>query len=378
MKKKMLTSAVQEKINIHPLDHQAQIKERFTLTDSPKELRQKFLALQTPDDLASLLNLNYPRLAHHIYRVPSNKKYKTFSLPKKMGGERTISTPVSALKIIQWKLNQILTAVYEVKPSVHGFVPGKNIVTNAKAHAGKRFVLNLDLADFFGSVNFGRVRGLFMATPYNLPAKVATVLAQICCHEDKLPQGAPTSPIITNMLCAKMDSQLQRLAKDCRATYTRYADDITFSTTLKEFPEALAYAIETEDGDKLLLGDCLLVIITDNGFNINEKKVRLQVRSNHQEVTGLTANEFPNVKRTYVRQIRAMLHAWAKFGLEAAEKEYREKYNTKARLAVKGEVSFKQVLKGKIEFLGMVKGKSNSTYNKFLKSYLNLTNFGKK
>jgi RNA-directed DNA polymerase len=251
----MLAIVVQEKAKSHPLDRQSQVREKFLLPDSKAELRQKFLALQTPDDVARLLNLTYPRLAHHIYHVPTDKKYKTFTLPKKTGGERTISTPISALKIIQWKLNQILTAVYEVKPSAHGFVPGKNIVTNAKAHAGKRFVLNLDLADFFGSVNFGRVRGLLMKAPYNLPANVATVLAQICCHEDKLPQGAPTSPIITNMLCAKMDSQLQRLAKECRATYTRYADDITFSTTLKEFPDALAYAVETEEGDKLLLGD---------------------------------------------------------------------------------------------------------------------------
>jgi RNA-directed DNA polymerase len=365
----MLSSVIENKVKVHPLDRQAQAKERFVLPGSQTELRQKFLALQTPDDVARLLNLDYRRLAHHIYHLPTEQKYKTFTLPKKTGGERTISTPISALKIIQWKLNQVLTTVYEVKPSAHGFVPGKNIVTNAKAHAGKRFVLNLDLADFFGTVNFGRVRGLFMNAPYNLPASVATVLAQICCHENKLPQGAPTSPIITNMLCAKMDSQLQRLAKECRATYTRYADDITFSTTLKEFPEALAYAIETEDGDKLLLGDRLLGIIAENGFNINEKKVRLQIRGNHQEVTGLTTNEFPNVKRTYVRQIRAMLHAWAKFGLEAAEKEYREKYNSKARLTLKGEVSFKQVLKGKIGFLGMVKGKNDQVYQKFSKKY---------
>lgn len=368
----MLVSIVQERKKFNPLDRQAEVRNKFLLPGSHTELRQKFLTLQTPDDLAHLLNLTYPRLAHHVYRVPNDQKYKTFTLPKKTGGERIISTPVSALKIIQWKLNQILTSAYEVKPSVHGFVPGKNIVTNAKVHAGKRFVLNLDLADFFGSVNFGRVRGLFMATPYNLPAKVATVLAQICCHDDKLPQGAPTSPIITNMLCAKMDSQLQRLAKECRATYTRYADDITFSTTLKDFPEALAYAIETEDGDKLLLGDRLLGIIAENGFNINEKKVRLQVRGNHQEVTGLTTNESPNVKRTYVRQIRAMLHAWAKFGLEAAEKEYYQKYEDKVKFSLKKKASFSQVIKGKIEFLGMVKGKDDFLYQKMLKSYLKL------
>ena len=368
----MFANVIEEKAKAHPLDRQAQAKEKFTLPGSPAELRVQFLALQTPDDVARLLNLTYQRLAHHIYHVPAEQKYKTFTLPKKTGGERTISTPASALKIIQWKLNQVLTAVYEVKPSAHGFVPGKNIVTNAKAHAGKRFVLNLDLEDFFGTIHFGRVRGLFIKEPYNLPKPVATVLAQICCHDNQLPQGAPTSPIITNMLCAKMDSQLQRLAKECRATYTRYADDITFSTTLKEFPEALAYAIETEDGDKLLLGDRLLGIIAENGFNINEKKVRLQVRGNHQEVTGLTTNQFPNVKRTYVRQIRAMLHAWAKFGLEAVEKEYHQKYQSKSRFSLKSAPTFKQILKGKIDFVGMVKGKENSVYQKLLSEYIKL------
>ena len=368
----MVASTVKVKRKFHQLDRQAEVREGFALPGSPEELKQKFLALQTPEDLARLLNLDYRRLAHHLYHVPNDKKYKTFTLPKKTGGERTISTPISALKIIQWKLNQVLTAAYEVKPSAHGFVPNKNIVTNAKAHAGKRFVLNLDLEDFFGSVNFGRVRGLFMAAPYRLPASVATVIAQICCHDNKLPQGAPTSPIVTNMLCAQLDSQLQRLAKECRATYTRYADDITFSTTLREFPEALAYAVETEEGDKLLLGDRLVEVITSNGFRINEKKVRLQMQGHHQEVTGLTTNEFPNVKRTYVRQIRAMLHAWAKFGLEAAEKEYYSKYEEKSKFSLKKRANFQQIVKGKIEFMGMVKGKDDPLYQKMKESYLRL------
>ncbi|MEB3122349.1 MAG: reverse transcriptase domain-containing protein [Snowella sp.] len=349
-------------------------KEQFILPGSPEELREKFLGLKTPQELANLLNITHQRLTYHVYSVNPETRYKTFCIPKKTGGERTISTPITALKIIQWKLCQVLTTAYDVKPSAHGFVPNKNIVTNAKAHAGKRFVLNLDLKDFFPSVNFGRVRGLFMAVPYGLPAEVATVLAQICCHDNQLPQGAPTSPIVTNMICAKMDSQLQRLAKECRATYTRYADDITFSTTLKEFPEALAYAITEEGQERLVLGDRLVGIITKNGFNINEKKVRLQSRGNHQEVTGLTTNQFPNVKRSYVRQIRAMLHAWAKFGLEAAEKEYHQKYQSKARFPLKANPTFKQVLKGKIEFLGMVRGKNDSLYRKLLKEFKSLSN----
>jgi RNA-directed DNA polymerase len=176
------------------------------------------------------------------------------------------------------------------------------------------------------------------------------------------------------MICAKMDSQLQRLAKECKATYTRYADDITFSTTLSKFPEALASVVEEEGVKKFVLGQPLLDIIIENDFKINEKKIRLQTRGNHQSVTGLTTNKFPNVDRKYIRQVRAMLHAWEKFGLEAAEKEFQKKYNIKSRLPLKGKTNFKQVLRGKIEFIGMVKGKNNSIYLNYKENYDRLLN----
>jgi len=315
-------------------------KSILLLNRSGEELSKEFYQLKKPLDVAKLLNIPFKRLIYHLYLVDADRRYKTFTIPKKSGGERQISTPITALKIIQQKLNQVLQAVYQVKPSVHGFVQDKNIVTNAKAHVKKRYVLNLDLEDFFPSVNFGRVRGMFMAIPYHLPPDVATILAQICCQNNQLPQGAPTSPIVTNMICGKMDSQLQRLAKECKATYTRYADDITFSTTIKNFPADLAYIVNEGEAEKVVLGDRLLGIIRENGFSVNEKKTRLQTRGNHQEVTGLTTNQFPNVNRRFVRQVRAMLHAWAKFGLESAQKEFEEKYNHKARFSGKGKPRF--------------------------------------
>jgi RNA-directed DNA polymerase len=166
---------------------------------------------------------------------------------------------------------------------------------------------------------------MFMSHPYNLEAPVATILAQICCHNNQLPQDAPTSPIISNMICAKMDSQLQRLAKESKATYTRYADDITFSTTLSSFPDSLGHFAEDENNPKFILSDNLVAIIINNGFRINERKIRLQSSRSHQEVTGLTVNKFPNVDRNYVRQIRGMLHAWEKFGLLNAQEKYQER-----------------------------------------------------
>ncbi|MEH2461876.1 hypothetical protein [Nostoc sp.] len=127
--------------------------------------------------------------------------------------------------------------------------------------------------------------------------------------------------------------------------------------------------------NKIFIGNRLLSIINENGFEVNEKKIRLQSRGNHQAVTGLTTNQFPNVDRNYVRHIRAMLHAWAKFGLEAAENEYFEKYLFKSRLLIKEELKFQQVLRGKIEFIGIVKGKDDSIYQKYIKQYKLLSNF---
>ncbi|HEY9670119.1 MAG TPA: reverse transcriptase domain-containing protein [Waterburya sp.] len=340
------------------------------------ELKQEFLALKTPRDVARLLEVSYDRLVYHLYIVPENRKYKEFSVPKKSGDTRIISAPSTALKILQRKLSQVLYSVYEPKAAAHGFVPTRSILTNAKQHLHKRFILNIDLKDFFNSIHFGRVRGIFIAPPYNCPKEVATVLAKICCYSGKLPQGAPTSPIISNMVCPRMDSQLRLLAKEFKCTYTRYCDDITFSTTLPNFPREIAYTNTEEDKRKILLGERLISVFQDNGFEINANKVRLQHKTRHQEVTGLTVNQFPNVKRDYVRKISSMLHAWDKFGLESVQERYIEKRSKELGIPVEDmeEVPpFQEVLRGKINFLGMVRGKDNEIYRKYLSWYRSLS-----
>jgi RNA-directed DNA polymerase len=336
----------------------------LNLSTSDTELRRKFFALQTPRDVADLLELDYSRLIYHLHKVPKPKRYLTFPVRKKTSGVRQISSPNTALKIIQKKLNKVLQCVYEPKPSVQGFTPRKNIVTNAVLHSNKRNVLNLDLRDFFPSIHFGRVRGLFMAYPYFINPLAATTLAKICCFDNQLPQGAPTSPIVSNMICAKLDSQLQQLAKKHKCTYTRYADDMTFSTSLRSFHVTL---VRINELGQIEIGKELNRIIRENDFEINTDKVRVQINSRHQDVTGLTVNEFPNVRRKFVRQIRAMLHAWEKFGLENAQKEFLEKYDNKHRSPWKRDLSYKKVVKGKIVFLGMVRGKENPIYIKYLK-----------
>jgi RNA-directed DNA polymerase len=339
------------------------------------ELKRKFLALQEPRDVAELLEVSYGRLKYHISKLPESERYKEFSIPKKSGQTRTISAPCTPLKILQRKLSQVLYSVYEPKAPVHGFVPARSILTNAEQHVHKRFILNIDLKDFFHSIHFGRVQGVFMKPPYNLSREVAQVLAKICCYSGRLPQGAPTSPIISNMICARMDSKLRKLAQACKATYTRYADDITFSTTLSNFPSQLASVEDDADTSKVILGERLKLIIQDNEFEVNDKKVRLQHKSHHQEVTGLTVNQFPNVKRSFVREISSMLHAWDKFGLQSTEQRYHARYaqdikDVKAAGCepppfTKETPPFKEVLRGKINFLGMVRGKDNEIYRTY-------------
>lgn len=306
--------------------------------------------------------MSHRRLTHLLFGATQDDLYKTFDVPKKTGGVRTILAPRGDLKYVQQRLNEVLHIVYASKASVHGFVRGKSIVTNARMHRGRKYVLTLDIEDFFPSINFGRVRGMFIAAPYSLGKSAATTLARICCYMNQLPQGAPTSPILSNMLCSKMDSHLLRLAQKNRCTYTRYADDITISTSMPQFPSSLA--VRDQLG-QVIIGDALLAIIQANGFAVNARKTRIQTRTERQEVTGLTVNEFPNVSRAYLRQVRAMLHAWGKYGLDAAEDEFRSRYDGKYRSPHSEPPSFAQVVLGKIAFLSMVRGKQNSYYRCF-------------
>lgn len=317
-------------------------------------------------------------LSYHLYGVSDSVKYEKFHIRKKSGGLRTISAPITAIKIIQRKLSQVLYSVYLPKASVHGFVPSRSIVTNAQQHVHQRYVFNIDVADFFDCIHFGRVRGIFMAPPYELPPNVSTVLAQICCSSNQLPQGAPTSPIVSNMVCARLDSQLRLLAKEKHCRYTRYADDITFSTRLTQFPKDIAYRKE----DSVFVGRRLLELIEGNDFKINWKKVRLQHKNYSQKVTGITVNQFPNVDRSFVRKINSMLHVWDRYGLPAARKGYEERCIKRLK-ELQPELSqedidkrtfplFEEVLRGKINFLGMVRGKNDHIYLKYRKRYREL------
>lgn len=341
----------------------------FKLGADNELLLKKFSSIGNIQDVADLLEINSSFLNYYLYQLPPDKKYTRCLIPKKSGGDRELSIPNDSLKIIQQKLNYILQLVYKPKSTVHGFARDKSILTNARVHLKKKYVFNIDLYDFFPSINFGRVRGMFINSPYHMDPKAATVLAQICCFNNTLPQGAPTSPVISNMICSKLDTALRRFAENQKCFYTRYADDITFSTTRSKFPQEIAKI--GVDGN-LVAGDELSNIINLNGFKINNSKLRMRTKRTRQEVTGLTVNQFPNVQRKFVRQISSMLHSWEKHGLESAQKEFWEKYDKKHRPPYNRFPSYKNVVKGKIDYLGMVRGKDDSVYSKLLKRYAKL------
>ena len=362
------------------------------------QIRQKFASMQNKEELVSLLseakNILYGKeckpfelksLTYYANPDLCKKRYTKFTVKKKSGGERTINAPVSGLKSILRSLNFILQSVFEPHNAATGFVLNKSIVDNAMVHVGNHHVYNLDLKDFFHSFDRNRVKMGFIYEPFNLNDErepLAFLLASLCTHpfevngeiKNVLPQGSPTSPTITNILCKKLDRRLTGLANRFGAKYTRYADDITFSSphniyTDEDFKKELERII-TEDnllkvnGKQIAIGPQL---------NINTKKTRLQKSAHRQEVTGLIVNNKVNVKQRYVKQIRMWLYYWEKYGYEKAQQIFTKDYITDKGHVKKGKPNLVNVLDGKLEFLKMVKGVEHSTYKTVKKRFDKLT-----
>ena len=330
--------------------------------------------LQTAADAAAFLGLGHANLMYNLYKAPESERYRTFEIPKRTGGMRLISAPRGVIRTAQEKLAPLLLQVYDAHPSAHGFLPKRSVTTNASEHLDQRLVLNIDLLDFFPTINFGRVRGLFMARPFFMGPAAAAVMAQLVTHRNGLPQGAPTSPALSNFIAATLDRRLTRLAKENGVSYSRYADDITFSTNKATFPPALAL---TEESSRVIPGEALERAIAASGFSINHRKVRLQNRHQRQTVTGLTVNAKTNVQRKRMRRIRAMIHAWEKFGLDNAGAEHFAKYR-KAQAAGRyrppNDVgrAFRNIVYGQLAFLKMVRGKEDPVFLKFCARLIDL------
>ncbi|MEO6218140.1 MAG: reverse transcriptase domain-containing protein [Sphingomonas sp.] len=274
------------------------------------------------------------------------RMYQHFQIAKASGKVRMISAPDDRLKFLQRKLADLLTGLYRRRNPVHGFVTDRSVKTNAAAHLGRRFVVNIDLKDFFPSITQNRVEGVLASLSIN--SRVAEIIARICCVSGHLPQGAPSSPVLSNMICFRLDKRLMTFAKGARCIYTRYADDITFSCpqppiTLFEaiLPPAGRFAPE-------LFVPALRDLFQQNGFTIHPDKAHYADRHSRRTVTGVKINELLNVDRRYVRNLRATLYSIGKLGLAEAEKTFHEKHGGRTTLA--------QYLRGKISYLTFIKG----------------------
>lgn len=252
--------------------------------------------------LAKFLGIKYKELTYILYSKRTENLYQTFEIPKKDGKMRCINAPQEPLKYVQRNLAKQLISIQEkyyleTNNIIQGFTKKRDIISNGSYHRNKRYILNLDLENFFDSFHFGRVKGYFQKNQYfMLNSNVATCLANIACYKGKLPQGSPSSPVITNLICSILDRRLATIAQKYRMTYTRYADDLTFSTNRRDF---------LENKDELISE--LYAVIDKSGFKVNRNKTRVLFWNSRQEVTGLVVNKKISVKREFYKETRAML-----------------------------------------------------------------------
>ena len=300
---------------------------------------------------------------------PNNEdRYRVFQIKKKNGKTREIAAPHKRLLEIQTYLNEILKRVYTPSNAANGFVDGRSIITGAKVHVGHNYVLNIDLSDFFPSIEKSRVWKRLTLPPFNCHTNIANVIAGLCCIKVEkdgvtkyvLPQGAPTSPILSNAICDNLDRNLSRLAKKFGVHYTRYADDMTFSSMHNVYQENSVFMNE------------LRRIVERQHFKFNEQKTRLQKEGTRQEVTGITVNSKLNVAHKYTRDLRNLLYIWQRYGYNTAFKCFYSYYKREKGHIKKGEPIMENVVEGKLNFLKMVKGETDKVYLRFKKQFESL------
>lgn len=431
-------------------------------------IKSAFAKMQTKEDLLLLLNEVKPliygektvpfkmkQLTWYANPKVSGERYKEFKIKKKSGSERSIHAPVNGLKALQKTLALILQSVYESHNAAMGFVRGRSVVDNARLHVGARYVYNIDLKDFFPSIDQARVWKTLQLKPFNLnkatsngpqymkwqdfkreylkteePVQffkgkgrmftntpygtiyvankfdeekekyilqgssflktkegkslentlwlvnkipdtsrldIANIIASLCSNEmeverkketgewekvkrNVLPQGAPTSPILTNIICQKLDYLLSGVAKRFGLKYSRYADDITFSSM---------HNVYQPDSDFLKE---LHRIVAEQNFHIKESKTRLQKEGYRKEVTGLLVNENVNVQKRYIKQLRMWLYYWERYGYDRASQFFLKQYISDRGHCKNEKPEMINVISGKLEYLKMVKGEENYIY----------------
>lgn len=322
---------------------------------SQAEFRRTFSELHSLHDLAAFWGMAPSQLSYYAFHIEKSSAYRTFSIPRRHGQERQIEAPIPTLKFIQRLIHESLTRVYGPHHAVHGFRAKRSIVTNAQNHVGRRYVLNLDLEDFFPSITRQRIFGRLVAAPYSFDPIVANLIAALAINTfGRLPQGSPSSPVIANIVAAGLDADLARLCALLRCRYTRYADDITISTSRSELSPELGRYPNARGTGQVIIGDRLTDLIESHGFRINHRKSRLQSHWTRQMCTGLVVNRGQiTPPRKYIRRLRSVVDHWRKNGWQDAAqvlhtKENRPLFGNRQRLVnhVLGRIAYMKMVRG--------------------------------
>lgn len=304
-----------------------------------KEIATKFILqhiLKAEDEIKTIINKDAKLL---------DSFYFSYKVLKKSGGTREIFAPTLELKEIQRKIADYLVVNKKQNLNVsYGFELNTNMVVGAQKHINKKVVLNIDLKDFFRSITKNMISES-LKKAFNV-SKIPWRFLEIVTLHGHLPTGAPSSPVLSNIYCHEMDLELLRFSQDNKLTYTRYADDLTFSTN------------DFINRNKIIKQ--ITEIIKRYNLEINKKKTKIYKRSYRQEVTGLVVNEKVNLKRKFRYNLKALLYNWKKYGYQKTEATFKQKYPDK---------DFFSTVKGWIEFYGMVKGKDDVEFKKYQRAF---------
>lgn len=302
-------------------------EDQWDVKDGAKRLLENQLPVfNNVKALADSLKLTIPQLKGLAFHreVATKIAYQRFTIAKKSGGEREIWAPIPRLKNAQrWILDNILHQL-PTHGSAHGFIQGKSIKSNAEIHTNSEWIIKLDIKDFFPSINWRRVKGVYRQAGY--PEQIATLLALLCTESPRqavkqnnsellvalaercLPQGSPASPALTNIICVNLDKRLTGLADKHGLRYSRYADDLTFSLP-KNIDKKAEKTPETNEKLIATIIGSVAKILQEEGFNLHHKKTKIIRQSNRQQVTGLVVNnDKARTPRELKRLLRASIH----------------------------------------------------------------------
>ncbi|MEW6518570.1 MAG: reverse transcriptase family protein [Thermodesulfobacteriota bacterium] len=291
--------------------------------------------LFNPAHLANLLHTPLLQLIHLATGKANN--YVRFFAAKRNGGVREILAPKPALKTVQRKILDNLLHRVPLNAHAEGFRKQRSIVSNAQRHIDKKIVIKMDVKDFFPTITYQRVLGLFKALGYS--HRVSLLLADLTTYKGKLPTGAPTSPAISNIISRKMDKRFAKLGEKIGFDYSRYADDLAISSNNIKIIGMIPFFRQ---------------IMKEEGFEINESKIRILRSGTKQSVTGIVVNKKPNIDRREIKKIRAVIH-------NCQHKEIKEEIEKWARMEKKHPAphkyslrEFRDSLLARINFIKMV------------------------